>query len=229
MQLLAVVIAAAFVLIGLVPLARSHFRQPTFWVMLVIGAFAFPIAQWVNRTVWDPAAFGVGLPQAGVGLLLNLFVWALVAEGFKIAPVLIVGAMTEAPPRDWFVYGAAAGAGFGLFGAQQVIGYALEVSRLPLGTPLSAALAIVLRLFPILAHIATTAFVGWATTRGWLGRGLLAAAAVHLLLGLVERGQGTMGTLLGNLLFGLIALFLFLYAWTLRDHIVPRSSRLRTG
>ncbi len=228
MQLLAVLIAAAFVLIGLAPLARSHFRQPTFWVMLLIGGFAFPIAQWVNRTVWDPVAFSVGLPQAGVGLLVNLFVWALVAEGFKIAPVLIVGAMTEAKPRDWFLYGAAAGAGFGLFGAQQVIGYALEVSRLPLSTPLSVAVAIALRVFPILAHIATTAFVGWAAARGWLGRGLLAAALAHLLLGLIERGQGAIGMLLGNLLFGLVALFLFLYAWTLRDQAASHPSGLPT-
>lgn len=229
MHLLAVVIAVAFVFIGLAPLARSHFRHSTLWVMLALGAFAFPIAQWVNRTVWDPLAFTLGLPQAGVGLLVSLFVWALVAESFKIAPVLIVGAMTEAPPRDWYVYGAAAGAGFGLFGAQQVIGYALEVSRLPLSTPVSAALAIALRLFPILAHTATTAFVGWAIPRGWLSRGLLLATAAHLLLGLIERGQSSIGIVFGNVLFGLIALFLFLYAWTLRDQVRPRPSRLSAG
>ncbi|MBI3974761.1 MAG: hypothetical protein HY334_00035 [Armatimonadetes bacterium] len=229
LRMSAVLIAAAFIVIGLTPLARTHFRQPTLWVMVAIGAFAFPIAQWVNRTGWDPLAFSVGLPQAGAWLALNLFVWALVAEAFKFAPVLIVGAMTEAPPRDWFIYGAAAGAGFGFFGAQQVIGYALEVSRLPLSTWWSVVLAIFLRLFPILAHIATTAFVGWAAPRGWLGRGLLAATTAHLLLGLVERGQGAIGTLLGNLLFAFVALFLFLYAWTLRDQAVPRPSRLQAG
>jgi len=233
MQLLAVLIAAAFALIGLVPLARSAFRQPTVWVILVIGAFAFPIAQWVTRIVWEPAAGGLGLPQAGVGLAITLLVWALVGEVFKIAPVLIVGAMTEAPPRDWFAYGAAAGAGFGLFAEQQIIGYALEVARLsfstPLSTPLSAAVAIAFRLFPILAHTATTAFVAWATTRGWLGRGLLAATLAHLLLGLIERGQGSLGILLARLLFGAVALFLFLYAWSLREQTLQRPSRLSTG
>lgn len=230
MQLLAVLIAAALVAIGLAPLARSHFRQPTFWVLLGIGAFAFPIAQWVTRTAWDPLAFGVGLPQAGAGLVVDQFVVALVAESFKIAPVLIVGAMTEATPREWFVYGAAAGGGFGLFFSQQLIAGALEVSRLgTLSTPVTVTVAILLKLFPILSHTATTAFVGWATARGWLGRGLVIAALAQLLLTLIERGKGSFGILLGDLLFGLIAFFFFLYVWTLRDHAVRRPSRLPTG
>ncbi|HEV8338972.1 MAG TPA: hypothetical protein VGR25_04860 [bacterium] len=233
MRLLAVLIAAAFALIGLVPLARSAFRQPTFWVMVVIGAFVVPIAQLVTRTVWEPAAVGLGLPQIGVGLGVTLLVTALVGEVFKVAPVLIVGAMTEAPPRDWFAYGAAAGAGFGLFAEQQIIGFALEVARLafstPLSTPATAAVAIAFRFFPILAHTATTAFVAWAASRGWLGRGLIIATLVHLLLGVIERGQGSLGTLLARLLFGAVAVFLFLSVWSLRDQPQRRPSRLPAG
>lgn len=229
MQLLAVFIAAALVLIALAPLARGHFRQPTFWMLLGIGVFAFPIAQWVNRAVWEPLAVARGIPQGGFGLVVALFVWALLGEVFKFAPVLIVGALTEAKPRDWFAFGAAAGAGFALFAAQQVIGFALEISRLPLGSPANAALAIALRLFPILAHIGTTAFVAWGTTRGWLYWGLFLAAAAQTLLGLVERWQTSMGALLGGLLFALIASFIFLYVWTLRDRRVSGPSRQPAG
>jgi len=217
MQVIAVLIAAAFVLIGLFPLARGHLKHPTLWIMMGVGLFAFPITQWVNRTIWEPLAFTFGISQVGAGLVVNLIAWALLAEVFKFAPVLIVGAMTEAPPGDWFAYGAGAGAGFGLFGAQLVIGLALAASRFPFTTALSTTLAIVLRLFPILTHIATTAFVCWAATRRWLIRGLLIAVAAQVILGLIDRGQGALGTTLGPLLSSMITLFLFLSVWTLRD------------
>ena len=55
--------------------------------------------------------------------------------------------------------------------------------------------------------------------RGWLFRALLLATAAQTVLGLVERGQAALGTALGNLLFALIALFLFLYVVTLRDRV----------
>lgn len=216
MQVIAVLIAAAFVLIGLFPLVRGHLKHPTLWIMMGVGLFAFPITQWVNRTIWEPLAFTFGISQAGAGLVVNLIAWALLAEVFKFAPVLIVGAMTEAPPGDWFAYGAGAGAGFGLFGAQLVIGLALAASRLPFTTALSTTLAIGLRLFPVMTHIATTAFVCWAATRRWLIRGLLIAVAAQVILGLIDRGQGALGTL-GSLLSSMIALFLFLSVWTLRD------------
>lgn len=217
MQVIAVLIAAAFVLIGLFPLVRGHLKHPTLWIMMGVGLFAFPITQWVNRTIWEPLAFTFGISQAGAGLVVNLIAWALLAEVFKFAPVLIVGAMTEAPPGDWFAYGAGAGAGFGLFGAQLVIGLALAASRLPFTTALSTTLAIGLRLFPVMTHIATTAFVCWAATRRWLIRGLLIAVAAQVILGLIDRGQGALGTTLVSLLSSMIALFLFLSVWTLRD------------
>ena len=226
MQLVAVLIAAAFALIGLLPLVRTHLRHPTLWMMVGVGVFAFPITQWVSRRAWEPLAFTFGISQTGVGLAVNFLVWALLAELFKFAPVLIVGAMTEAPPEDWFAYGAGAGAGFGVFGAQLVIGLALAASRLPFSTPLSTGLAIALRLFPVLTHIATTAFVSWSATRGWLGIGFLLAVGAQATLGLIERGQPALGTV-GTLLSALITLFLFLYVWTLRDRTVPARSRLQ--
>lgn len=225
-QPVAVVIAAAFALIALAPLARSHLRHSTFWMLLALGAFAFPIAQWVTRSLWDPLAVSFGVPQGGIWGVATLYVRSLVDEVFKIAPVLIVAAMGEAPQRDWYAYGAAAGAGFGLFGAQTVIAYALEAARLGLSSPASLAMALLLRFFYVLPHVATTAFVGWAAPRGWLGRALAAAAAAHLILALLERGQGTIGTVLGGVLIALVALFFFLYAWTLRDQVKAQPSRL---
>lgn len=229
MQLLALPIAAAFVVIALLPLARQYFRQSPFWILLIIGTFAFPIVQWIYRLVWEPAAFSLGVPQAGAGLVLNLCVGAFLGEAIKVAPAIIVSVWSKASRRDWFAYGAAAGAGYALFGAQQVIRFALEVSRLPLSTPGSTALAIGLRLFPILAHVATTAFAAWAASRGRLGRGLLIATAAQVILGLVERGQASMGQALGQLLFALIAVFLFVYVWMLRDRSLSGPSRQAAG
>jgi hypothetical protein len=218
-QLLAVLIAAVLTVLALFPVARRYLRQPSVWMLVVVGVFAFPIAQWVNRTIWDPLAAQFGVPDVGWGMVLNLLVWALLTEGFKFAPVAIVGAFSDVPARDWYALGAAAGAGFGFFAVQQVIAFALEVSRLSVGTPGSAALAIFCRFFHILAHVATTTFVARAVPRGRLWGAFLAAAAAQVVLGLVEQGQGTLGPILGNLLFSLIALLLYLYVWTLRDRI----------
>jgi len=233
MQPLAVLIAAGLVGIALVPLARGSLRQLAFWTVFVIGAFAFPIVQWVSRSVWEPLAVDLGLPHAGIGVVVNLFMWAILGEFFKVAPVLLLGVLTEVPRREWFAYGVAAGAGYALFGAQQVITLALEVSRLSVSSPASTALAIVLRLFPILAHIATTAFLAWAASQRSLGRGLLVATAAQMVLGLVERGQASLGTVGGQslfqVLFALIAVFLFLYVWTLRDRGLPGPSRQPAG
>jgi len=233
MQLLAVPIAAALVLVALLPLVRDSLRQTAFWSIFGIGALTFPIVQWVSRTVWEPLAVDLGLSAGPVGLLLNLLVWAGLGEAVKITPVVLMGVLVDVRRREWFAYGVAAGAGYALFGAQQVIALALEVSRLPLTSPGSTALAILLRLFPILAHIATTAFAAWAASQRLLWRGLLVATAAQMVLGLVERGQASLGTVAGQslfqVLFALIAVFLFLYVWTLRDRGMPGPSRQPAG
>lgn len=223
MQLLAVPIAAALTFLALLLLVRQYVRQPTFWILVALGYIAAYIAQWTGRTVWDPLTFDLGIPQAGAGIVVNMLGRAFLAEAFKFAPVLVIGLMTEISPRDWFAYGAAAGAGFGFFVSQQLIAFSLEVYRLALSTPALTLLSILLKFFPILAQTATTAFVAWAMPRGWLVRGLLLATAAQTVLGLVERGQATLGMALGSLLFALIALFLFLYVWTLRDRAAVPS------
>src|SRR3972149_1023146 len=204
---------------GLLLLVRQFFRPPTFWILVALGYIAAYIAQWTGRTVWDPLTFDLGIPQAGAGIVVNMLGRAFLAEAFKFAPVLVIGLMTEMSSRDWFAYGAAAGAGFGFFVSQQLIAFSLEVYRLSLSTPALTLLTVLLKFFPILAQTATTAFVAWAIPRGWPFRALLLATAAQTVLGLVERGQAALGTALGNLLFALIALFLFLYVWTLRDRV----------
>ncbi len=223
MQLLtALAITAVLTLPVLVALARSHFRQPSFWILAALGYVAAYIAQWVGRAVWEPLTFDLGIPQAGGGVVITVFGSVLIGEALKFAPVLLIGLMEEFSPRDWFAYGAAAGAGFGFFVAQHLIGFSLEVYRLALSTFTLTTFVVLVKVFPILAHTATTAFVASAMPRGWLLRALLLASAAQTVLGLVERGQAGLGMVLGNLLFALIAVFVFLYVWTLRDRgIIP--------
>src|SRR3989304_5292554 len=162
MQLVAVPIAAALTFLALLLLVRQYFRQPTFWILVALGYIAAYIAQWTGRTVWDPLTFDLGIPQAGAGIVVNMLGRAFLAEAFKFAPVLVIGLMTEMSSRDWFAYGAAAGAGFGFFVSQQLIAFSLEVYRLSLSTPALTLLTVLLKFFPILAQTATTAFVAWA-------------------------------------------------------------------
>src|SRR3989304_1271045 len=145
--------------------------------------------------------------------------WILVALGYIAAYIAQWTGRTVWDPLTFDLGLPAAGAGFGFFVSQQLIAFSLEVYRLSLSTPALTLLTVLLKFFPILAQTATTAFVAWAMPRGWLFRALLLATAAQTVLGLVERGQAALGTALGNLLFALIALFLFLYVWTLRDRV----------
>lgn len=227
MHLVAIIIAAAFALLGLIPLVRQSARQPLIWILVILGLFAFPITQWVSRTIWEPVAVTFGILELGVGAILALLVWALLAEIFKLAPVLVVASVTESPGEEWLAYGAATGAGFGLFGAQLVIGLALAASNLPYSTPLSTGVAVVLRIFPILAHIATAAFVAWSAARGRLFSALVVAVLVQTALGLVERGHGALGTTFGAVLSALIAVLVFIYVWGVRDREPAQTSPLQ--
>src|SRR3989304_4808055 len=154
MQLCAVPIAAALTFLPLLLLVRQSFRQPPCGIRVALGYIAAYIAQWTGRTVWDPLTFDLGLPQAGAGIVVNMLGRAFLAEAFKFAPVLVIGLLTEMSSRDWFAYGAAAGAGFGFFVSPQLIAFSLEVYRLSLSTPAPTPLAVTLEFLPILAQTA---------------------------------------------------------------------------
>jgi hypothetical protein len=217
MHLLAVPIAAAQTLLALLLLARRSFRQSSFWILVALGYLAAYIAQWAGRSVWDPLTYDLGIPQVGAGLVVSVAGRVFLAEAFKFAPVLVLGLLAGLSAHDWFAFGAAAGAGFGFFVAQQLVAFALEVNRLALSTPALTLLVVVLKIFPILAHAATTAFVAWCLPRGWLLWGLLLATAAQTLLALAERGQAALGPALGNLLFAGLAALVFVAVWVLRD------------
>ncbi|MDQ7848668.1 MAG: hypothetical protein QN152_07155 [Armatimonadota bacterium] len=217
MQLLAVPIAAAQALLALFLLAPRAFRQSSFWVLVALGYLAAYIAQWAGRSVWDPLTYDLGIPQVGAGLVVSVAGRALLAEAFKFAPVLVLGLVAGISTRDWFAWGAAAGTGFGFFVAHQLVAFALEVSRLALSTPALTLLVVVLKVFPILAHAATTAFVAWCLPRGWLFWGLLLATAAQTVLALAERGQAALGPALGNLFFAGLAALVFVGVRVLRD------------
>lgn len=217
MQLLAVPIAAAQTLLALFLLARRSFRQSSFWILVALGYLAAYIAQWAGRSVWDPLTYDLGIPQAGAGLVVSVAGRALLAEAFKFAPVVVLGLLGGFSAYDWFAFGAAAGAGFGFFVAQQLVAFALEVYRLALSTPAVTLLVVVLKVFPVLAHAATTAFLAWCLPRGWLFRGLLLATAAQTVLAVVERGLAALGPAPGNLLFSGLAAAVFVAVWVLRD------------
>jgi len=226
MPVLAWLIAAAFAVAGLAPILRGTLRQPIVWMLAALGGLAFLITQWVGRALWTPVAVTFSIPDVGAGLVVHLFVMAALGEALKVAPVLVLGHSQPTPVGDWFVYGAAIGAGFGLVGAQLIIALTLAASTLPVSSVGSAALAVALRLFPVLAHIATTAWLAWATPRDRFGVTFLIVVLVQTALGLVERGAGALGLPVGGLLLAALAAALYLYVWLLPAPAANRPARL---
>lgn len=222
MPVLAWLIAAAFAVAGLVPVLRSALRQPIVWILVAVGGLTSFIAQWAGRALWAPVAVTFGIPDVGTGLVVHLFVLAALGEALKIAPVLVLGHAQPTPAGEWFVYGASVGAGFGLVGAQLIIALTLAASTLPVSSVGSAVLAVALRLFPVLAHIATTAWLAWATARGRFGATFLVVVLAQTALGLVERGAGALGLPVGGLLLAALAAALYAYVWLLP---VPTGNR----
>jgi len=221
---LSIAIAAAFALIGLIPLAQGYLRRPWLWGCVVAGAITGPIAREGTKLVWDwlgPAgALASNLTGSGIYLLVTAALGELVKATAPLAAVSFVRTDTAAA----IAYGAAAGAGFGFAAAQQVLTLAMRLVGSTFITPLSTAIAIVGWIFPVLAHIATTAYVTRAGVRGGLGLAFIVAWVVQFALGFAQQHLPIIaGVGIGTVATAIIAFGLYASLWSARNRALAAS------
>ncbi len=213
---IAIAIAAAFALVGLLPLTGRHLIRPLLWVCLVAGIITGPIAREGTQLAWEGLSLFSGLANSPSGPTLYLLLTAAVGELVKATAPLAVISFTKTDVAAGIAYGAAAGAGFGFMATQQVLAMALGLVGSPIITPLSMVIAVVGWFFPLLAHIATTAYVARAGVRGGLGFAYLFAWFVQFSLGVAQKLPVVGGIPGGLLTTAAIALWLFGYLWVVR-------------
>jgi hypothetical protein len=213
---LSIAIAGAFALLGLIPLARGDLRRPLLWGCAVAGAITGPIAREGIQMVWDWLGPTGALASNPTGSSIYLLLTAAIGELVKAtAPLaVVVFVRTQAPTA--IAYGAAAGAGFGFVATQRVVTLAMRLVGSTFITPFSTAVAIVGWIFPVLAHIATTAYVTRAGVTGRLGVAFLLAWAVQFALGLAQRLPVVAGIATGAAVTAIIASALYAALWAAR-------------
>jgi hypothetical protein len=223
-EFLAPTIAAVFALIGLLPLAGRDLGRPWLWACVLAGVITGPIAREGTQLVWDwlgPVGTLAGNPTgSGVFLLIT----AVIGELVKATVPLAVVSLAPTDAVTAIAYGAAAGAGYGFMATQRVLALAMGLVGSTFITPLSTFIAIVGWFFPVLAHIATTAYVARAGVRGGLGLAFLLAWAVQFALGLAQRLPVVAGMAIGMIVTAVIALCLFAALWAARRAAAAASA-----
>gem|GEM_PF-1056493 len=207
---------------------RGCMRRAWFLAALLAGAVAFWVAALLVDPIqalvayvfgWEIDAYSVNV---GIGLV-GALIAAAINEIFKLAAALMTLARggTEA---DAAAFGAAAGAGFGAFGAYQVIALALIARTLPIGTG-SLATPLVQQFGFVAANAASTALVTYGATHRRLGMYLLVAVLYETLYGIlaVLFGQQLLTLQTWTLLGVVIGLGLLGYAVALS--LRPAASR----
>ncbi|MDR7484811.1 MAG: hypothetical protein QN187_05705 [Armatimonadota bacterium] len=213
----ATVIAGLFALAGFLPLAWPVLRRPGVWLCLVAGAAVSPIAREAAQMAWDWAGPYVGQVTTPGGAAAYLLIVAAVSELVKVtAPLLAI----IARPADALVglaYGAAAGAGFAFVSAQPVLASALQLVGSPYITAVSSTAAVMGWLFPILAHVCTTAYLARAGARGGFAVAFLFVWALQFVLGFAQQHLPVWAGIPAGLLVTMVAsLWLFGFLWAAR-------------
>ncbi len=187
MQFAATGIALGYGLLTFVLLGGRRLRQPWLLASAAGGALAFPVALALVNPIqvllaslfrWDMDAYSTSL---GIGLL-GIVIAAIVNEILKLVPALLAWSLGE-ERGDALVFGAAAGAGFGVVGAHQVIVYALIAHALPIGSAVGFASALVQQFAFVAAHTAATALAAYGASRHRIAAFLAAAIGAESTLG----------------------------------------------
>lgn len=215
-QYLAPAIAAAFALIGFLPLAGQGIRRPLLWLCLIAGGAAGFFTRQAVAMVGDALAPVRALAVEPTAFLFSLVVAAVVGEVLKaLAPLAAIVSM-PADARTGLGYGAASGAGFGFVVAHQGVGMALGLVGSPFSTPASTLIAVAGWFFRILPQIVTTAYVGRAGVVGGLGGALLFAILIQVVLSLADRLPVVGGIPTGVIVAALVSIVLYAYLWIRR-------------
>jgi hypothetical protein len=212
----AMAVAAVFALVGFLPLAGRRLLRVLVWICLAAGVGVGLLARDGVQIILEWLSPYLGPASAPQGAILSLLVASAVGELLKATPALAAVALAPADALDGLAYGAAVGAGFGFMVTLQVLGMALALIGSPLTSPLSVGLAIAGWFFRILAHVATTAFVGRAGIRGGVVTALLVACIVQFVLAMAERLPYVGVIPMGTVVTIVISLGFFLYLWSVR-------------
>jgi hypothetical protein len=219
----AIAIAAAFALVGVIPLAGRNLSRPLFWACALAGAITGPIAREGTQMAWEWLGPVGALANNPAGSTVYLLITAAIGELVKATAPLAVVSFVPTNAVAAIAYGAAAGAGFGFMATQQVLALAMKLVGSTFITPLSTGIAIIGWFFPMLAHTATTAYVARAGVRGGLGPAFLFAWVVQFALGLALRLPVIAGVALGTVVTAIIALGLFASLWVTRNRAMSGS------
>jgi len=214
-------VAFVFALVTLIPLSGRSLLRPLTLVCLLLGAATWFLARESPVIVWDE---GLG-PLTGLSgppwVILRIMIAVAIGEILKAtAPLAVVSLVpTDAPTA--IAYGAAAGAGFGIFGALPVVARTLQLIGSPIVSPFSTAMALFGWFFVVLSHATTTAFISRAGVRGGLGVAFFVAWLLQVLIELADAIVGDpvpgFGAITPKLVVtALIALGLFAYLWIVR-------------
>lgn len=224
-QYLTPAIAAAFVLIGFLPLAGQSVRRPLLWVCLIAGGAVGFVARQAVSTVGDVLAPVRALAVEPGPFIITLVVAAVVGEVLKSLAPLVAIVSTPADARTGLGYGAASGAGFGFVMAYQGVGMALSLAGSPFITPASTVIAVAGWFLRILPQIITAAYVGRAAVVGGLGAALLFAILIQVVLSMADRLPMVGSVPTGLIVTALVSIVLYAYLWARRERAAMPSAR----
>lgn len=224
-QYLAIAIAAAFALVGFLPLAWRSVLRPPLWLTLIAGAAVGYIAREGTQVVLDILGPYLDTGAGPSTTIVSTLAAAAVGELLKATPALVAISLGSADEATGLAYGAAAGAGFGAFVRWPLLAFpvGMILSGSSLTSPFFAGVAIFGGFFWILAHVVTTGYVGRAGVSGGLGGALLFAVIIQFVLGMAERMPVVASIPTGVLVTAVISLAMFSYLWSVRSRAVATA------
>jgi hypothetical protein len=175
----AAAIALGYGLAALAVMGGSGVRRPWLLVAFAAGGVAFPLTVFLAASIqallasifgWGPDAIAMTLGAGVAGAVIT----ASVNEVFTLAAALLVWRWSRA--RSPVAFGAAAGAGFAVVGAYQIIHFALMARALPISSASSFVISLVQQLAYVAANSASTALAALGMMRR--GAGLYLGAAI---------------------------------------------------
>jgi len=184
-------LAIAFGAVWLAGYRPPLFKRPWLWAVLVSSAFLtlaaisfiqFPLQAWTGQALnhfWSPEILMRWILLTGI---LSVLLTGLVQEGAKLVPVVVYWWRSgkNIDPKLGLAIGAVAGAGFGIFEAQQSLsGLTWEVVQTGGFWSLAEFWVI---FFIVAAHIAFSALAGYGLAKGWGWQFYLIASVLHGLM-----------------------------------------------
>jgi RsiW-degrading membrane proteinase PrsW (M82 family) len=193
---IAIGLAIAFGAVWLACYRPPLFKKPWLWAVLVsspfltLAAISFiqiPLQAWTGQALghlWSQWSAMRWILLAFIPLML---LSGLVQEGAKLVPVVVYWKRSgkNIDPKLGLIIGAVAGAGFGIFEAQQAHNLIFASGWTWAAVQTGGFVALLgfwERFFTVAAHIAFSALAGYGLARGWGWQFYLIASVLHGLL-----------------------------------------------